>query len=561
MFNGNPAAAAHNYNNFLLKTSKNIKAQGLNHEIDTQNITLNDKSMFLYPTNSIEILTVAKKLKNKESCGDDEISTNIIKYTIDLILDVLTYIINNSFKFGVFPDDLKLAMVKPIFKKGDPQSLDNYRPISLLPSFSKLFELLMSDRLIAFFNNCNILSESQHAYRKGKSINTAVFQFTNYINEAIENKEIALGVFLDLSKAYDTVDHSLLLNKLEKYGVRGNVLQWFKSYLLNRKQRVGVMKNGKLYKSEIHSCEGVGIPQGSILGPIIFIVYANDMHSLHQNFSHCITNYADDTNFVTKAKGFPELVERCGVMYEALGNWFNKNLLNLNEEKTQSMLFKSKHSNLQLHNIVHLDKQALELSASIKFLGIHIDNALEWHAHVEYLVPKTATLCYILRNIKCYISGESLKIIYHGSFESILRFGIIFWGSCTSMDTLFKLQKRCLRTLYGLKYRESCRGVFKSNKILTVYSLYVYECLLFFFKNKQLFVTTEKPSTYNTRTKDVVYPIHRLTATEKTTKYRCIKFFNKLPRKLQEIQIFNKFKSEVYDLLIKKELYDLRDFI
>lgn len=166
-------------------------------------------------TNS-ELLDLANKMKNKYSSGDDQIPTSIVKLSTSKTVEVLNYIINNSLKFGIFPNQLKLAKIVPLHKEGSLDNLNNYRPISLLPSFSKIFERVMCSRLISFMNKCELLSTTQHGYLKGRSTTTAIFQFTKVILDLFEEKKLSLGMFIDLSKAYDCIDRELLLNKLNK---------------------------------------------------------------------------------------------------------------------------------------------------------------------------------------------------------------------------------------------------------------------------------------------------------------------------------------------------------
>ncbi|KAK9876042.1 hypothetical protein WA026_011153 [Henosepilachna vigintioctopunctata] len=264
------------YNKFLLKLIPE-KLDALEKLPFSCNISYNEKTFSLLPTTSEEIKKILDRVKNKISSGDDGILSFIVKLCSDDIKDILFYIVNNSFKYGIFPDQLKLALIKPIHKKGDSRQMENYLPISLLPSLSKVFEMAILDRLLKFINDCKLLSDTQHGFLKGKSTQTAIYKFTETLIHLIEEGKWAMGLFLDLTKAYDCLFREYILNKLEIMGVRNRALCWFESYLSGRQQRVALSKQGVEVKSTIETSE-IGVPQGSVLGPILFILFLNDVN-------------------------------------------------------------------------------------------------------------------------------------------------------------------------------------------------------------------------------------------------------------------------------------------
>ena len=202
-----------------------------------------------------------------------------MKNVINEIISPLTYIFNSSLPNGIVPEKLKIAKVVPIFKKGQTDSLNNYRPISLLPSLSKLLERLVYTRTLIFLNKCNILSDSQFGFRKKHTTTHAILTFIDKVAHAIDDAFHTIGVFLDFSKAFDTIDHDILFNKLCRYGIRGIALEWFRNYLFNRKQFVSI--NGHDSQFKTISC---GVPQGSLLGPLLFTLYINDLKNCSQNY-------------------------------------------------------------------------------------------------------------------------------------------------------------------------------------------------------------------------------------------------------------------------------------
>lgn len=260
------------------------------------------------------------------STGYDEISSNLITKCAEELATPLCHIINNSFKYGIFPDTLKLALVKPLHKKGDSTLQEKYRPISLIPTFSKMFEIAMASGLLSFFYSEKLLSSAQHGYLKGKSVETAVYDFIDRILSGFEDRKLSMGIFLDLSKAFDSLDHSIILEKLEHYGVRGPSLEWISSYLTNRRQRVVIQRDGERYFSSEGTLK-LGIPQGSVLGPILFIFYVNNFASeVLVPKSHSVL-FADDTNILVVGSTLPELLGITNEQLKKAQDWFSVNRL------------------------------------------------------------------------------------------------------------------------------------------------------------------------------------------------------------------------------------------
>ena len=208
---------------------------------------------------------------------------------------IYVHICNLSFNKGVFPNELKLAKVVPILKQGNRELFQNYRPVSILPCISKVFERLMYDRLISFLDKHRLICEWQFGFRKGRSAIMALTEAIDLITNAVDKGDSIIGVLLDLSKASDTVNHDIMLQKLHNYGVRGIPYAWFRSYLNNRRQFVSF--NGTISKEGKITC---GVPKGSILGPLIFLIYINDLTTVSENYKALL--FADDANLYFKQK-------------------------------------------------------------------------------------------------------------------------------------------------------------------------------------------------------------------------------------------------------------------
>ena len=273
-------------------------------------------SIFIDTATQQEVVEISNSFRPGIAAGCDNIPMGIVKETIDVISEPLTHIINLSLTSGVVPDQLKIARLIPIFKTGDKGLLNNYRPVSILPIFSKLLERVMYKRLLNFLNKHRILSNNQFGFRKNHSTSLALIHLYDKISAAIDNREYTIGIFLDLSKAFDTVNHKILLDKLEHYGIRGMALEWFKSYLANRKQFV--QYNGHCSLTQNIKC---GVPQGSILGPLLFLLYINDLCEVSDALELIL--FADDTNVFFSHKNPEILMHNVNVELSKLTCWFH----------------------------------------------------------------------------------------------------------------------------------------------------------------------------------------------------------------------------------------------
>ena len=435
----------------------------------------------------------------------------------------------------------------------------NYRPISLLPGFSKVFEIVMCARLMEFMTECGAFSKNQHGFLATRSTQTAIFQFTHAILRHLEEGNMALGMLLDLSKAFDCLDRRMLLKKLSLYGIKGRAHDWFRSYLSNRTQRVVINKDGIDHKSEI-SQSTVGVPQGSILGPVLFVIFMNDINLEinHTNFN--ITQYADDTNLLVKGLNINEISDNASNIFHLADSWFQNNKLCLNKEKTNTILFRTKQNRTEKPEQLLINLNEFKITNSTKFLGIYIDEFLDWSTHIDYLNNKLNQICYCLRFVSKYLDESSRRILYFANFEGTARYGIIFWASNSRAQDIFVTQKRVIRIIYKLSFLESCRGVFRTKNIFTIYALYIFELIMFVFRNREkMFVPINQ--NYNTRTRDIPYPIHHLTLFEKSPYYMGIKFYNKLDNDIKGITPERKFKQKLKSFLINLEPYCLDDFM
>ena len=426
----------------------------------------NTQTLFFTPVTEEEVKDIINNLPAKKSSGFDGITNFLLKNVINEIISPLTYIFNSSLPNGIVPEKLKIAKVVPIFKKGQTDSLNNYRPISLLPSLSKILERLVYTRTLIFLNKCNILSDSQFGFRKKHTTTHAILTFIDKVAHAIDDAFHTIGVFLDFSKAFDTIDHDILFNKLCRYGIRGIALEWFRNYLFNRKQFVSI--NGHDSQFKTISC---GVPQGSLLGPLLFTLYINDLKNCSQIISFIC--FADDTNLYLSHKDSNILVRLMNEELSHFQSWIHANKLSLNIDKTNYMLFSNSLN--RLPNYVMMNGVHLSQVESTKFLGLYIDNDLSWKTHVNHLCKLLSRNTGIINKLKLFLTTKVLLTIYTSLISPYLNYGILAWGNCNKvlLDKLLIIQKRAMRFIHHVGYFSHTKELFCKSKILKVSDLYL----------------------------------------------------------------------------------------
>ena len=400
-----------------------------------------DSTMYLSPTDTEEVKKLILSLKNKHSCGHDGISSWLLKKIAVPISLPLSIAINKSIESGYVPKSLKLAKIIPIYKAKDEQEFSNYRPISLLPTISKILEKVVHRRVFNFLNNENLLYASQYGFREGHSTIHAITEFMTEILKGHENKKFTLGVFLDLSKAFDTIDHNILLHKLQHYGVRGLPLQWFKSYLTDRKQFVEY----KDTKSKILPID-CGVPQGSVLGPLLFIVYVNDLPKVLSQCKSIL--FADDTTISYTHENPITLMETVNNDLQRAVNWFRANKLSINASKTHYLIFHTRYKSFPDFSFeLKLGDEIIQRADFVKFLGLFIDDKTEWNYHTSHIEGKISRQLYILNSVKNILPVSTMKTLYYSFVYSHLNYGVIHWSSSYKkfLNKLLSLQDRAVK--------------------------------------------------------------------------------------------------------------------
>lgn len=479
-----PKEIADNFNKYFVTIGPDL-AKLIPQTNDSYNMYMNNRitdSMSLFPTDQAEIKNIISMLKSNTSPGYDGIPCNVIKCVSESISGVLANLINDCMLNGVFPEKLKIAKVTPVYKSGDKSSFSNYRPISVLCVFSKIFEKVISCRLLNYIDKHNILYDKQFGFRAGHSTYMALTVLIKEITSALDEKQIPVAVSIDLSKAFDTLDHNILLGKLQLLGIRGIVLDFLRNYLTNRVQYV--MYNG-VYSEVLQIV--CGVPQGSILGPLLFLLYMNDI-SKCSNILQFIM-FADDTTVFLKCNKNENISIILNEELKKLATWFQVNKLSLNVNKTKYIVFSCRGQAAYLNESVSINNVQVVRDNVVKFLGVNIDCNLNWKYHVLQISNRISSIIGILRKIRYKLSLESSLLIYDALIASHLSYCNICWASTykTNLLGLYMLQKRALKLcLYDI--HNIISDPFDALKRLDIYKLneYCIGVFMYMYINKLL---------------------------------------------------------------------------
>ena len=497
-----PKKVANYLNNFFSTAPQKIidnitNVSNFSHKIYENGNNSNNNSntpLFNISNNQIsvgELFDTVKLLESKTSLDSDNLSMSLVKKCINEISQPLVHIFNLSFSSSIIPVQFKIAKIVPVFKSGDPCSADNYRPIALLGTFSKILEKIMCNRLLLYLETNKLITESQFGFRKGHSTIHPMIHFNNFISNAFNNKENVIAIFCDLRKAFDTVNHKILLRKLFKLGIRGIELEWFKNYLSGRKQYVWCNGHGSDLVDII-----LGVPQGSILGPILFLLYINDLPNctLLKLFL-----FADDTTILASGRDLDALFNTVNSEFYKISCYFKENLLALHPDKTRYIVFSNskacRSTKLEINYNENSPDSPFNPSLvrplsrvtgesddpAIRFLGLYIDPEFNFKYHVSTIIKKVSCALYFMRNASNILNQKALLSIYYALIHSHIIYAIQVWSACNNglITKIFKLQKKAIRIINKLPYNEHTESYFKYCKILPLPNLIDYFKLQF----------------------------------------------------------------------------------
>ena len=449
----------------------NTKQQEYINNIHEQNTRFKFKNI-----TADDITKINKTLKPKLSAGPDGIPSVIIKTILQKIPRVLANIINSSLHSGIVHNRLKAAIIVAIYKKGSKTDPNNYRPIALINAISKVLEKVVAHQLRMYLEKNNILACKQFGFRSLHSCIHAMIATMEKIEKDKDNKMSTSSIFIDLTKAFDTVDINILLTKLKKIGIQNTELNWFKNYLNGRTH---TCKIGEKFSNFLAS--KIGVPQGSILGPLLFIIYINDLPDMIKCF---INLFADDTMIAVSGKNKTEIETLGNTIMAEITEWFNHNKLTLNPTKTRIINFNTKQEiNIKINDTIiqtvksnHINTQ----ESSFKFLGFLLDEKANFNSHINKTISKLNTCNHILRNIKKEIPTKQKILCYNALGKPFIEYGISIWApnNTKALNTITTIQKRIILNIHGSSRRIHTEPLFKKYKILKFKDLITYNNLL-----------------------------------------------------------------------------------
>jgi hypothetical protein len=476
------------------------------------------------------------------------------------LCDPLTHIFNQCVAKSIFPSALKIAKIIPLHKKDDISIFNNYRPISLLPSISKVFEKLLHVQIYSFFMDNQLFYSSQYGFRNMHSTELAAIELIDNVLLYLDEGKSPISIFLDLSKAFDTIDHNILLNKLKYYGFNNESLTLISSYLCGRKQYVefeDVCSN----KLPVVT----GVPQGSVLGPLFFIIYINDICKATTLFHPTI--YADDTTLTATLNTFENegnpIHETINFELSKISNWMKANKLSLNCDKTKAMIFHMPQKSVTVPKL-SINDVDIQFVKHFNFLGITVDENLSWKNHIHVIATKISKTVGILNNLKHFLPRDVLLSIYNSLILPYLNYGIVLWEN--HLHRLFGLQKKAVRVMTKSKYNAHTEPIFKSLKILKCQDLCALQYYKFcyklenkllpsYFLENDLFRKNAHVHNYNTTRRNFFHiPRVKHNFAKSSIRFRIPNFFNSMNSDIRSKIYSHSMQS--FKTFIKKFIID-----
>ena len=497
-----------------------------------------------------EVSNTIQQLKNSSNLSD--IPTKFLKMISSHLETLLSNLFNECLSLGIYPNSFKTALVQPRYKSGSRKSILNYRPISILPVLGKVFERLIFKRLYNFVTNSGIISPNQFGFIKNKSTSQANLKLIHTCLPALNKETYTLSVFLDFSKAFECVNHKILLDKMYRYGIRGNSNSLIKSYLSNRRQRV---KIDDILSDEVGI--DVGVPQGSCNGPLFYLLYANDLNRILDGVSTVM--FADDTVVSISGTNINEIVQKMNDALNRIFQWCCFNKLTINSEKSKALFFGLPRNFCP--PLVLINGTQIKYFDDIKYLGIFIDRRLTFNKQISHIETNLLKYKGIAWNISPKLDLSSAKNFYFSYVYSLITYGATVWGgkvlnsACTRTKQLWHATFLNLfsRHFPGESVKEICRHL----NILNIEDSIVFTCAseCYKFKSRGLFeffhLSKPQPNNYVLRNnRDLLVPLPKSNADLFNYEYNLSKVWNDVPEAIRNKTTLSGFKTKFKELLI-----------
>ena len=553
--------ALNKLNKFFATTGSRI-CEEINNEKPSTNLDLSklevgrpikSKLDEIKETTEENITKLINKIDGNKATGIDGIPIKLIKLAVHILAKPIEMITNKIIATRTFPQEFKTAIVTPAFKKGDPNQADNYRPLSILPNISKLTEYVIKNQIYNYMEENDLLSVTQHAFREGYSTTTCLLKLTEDIRKEMDKGKATGILAIDLSKAFDSIDHKILIQKLEKYGFTGQIMDILKDYLRGRKQFV---KQNEIISDEQQLTHGV--PQGSILGPLLFSIYVNDIKDV---VKHCkILNYADDTTIYYSSSHPSNIQIAINQDIRNLERWFSTNKMKLNEKKSEFMKVHPTNTKNKYENIhISVKGKYIQHSQHLKILGVNISENLKWDRHINNTIKNCKYQLRSFRRAAAYINEDEKKLLYNSCIASRLSYADIIWKETTArMKTRLQvIQNESARIILMKKPRESAKPLLKELGWLNLEKKRQLHAEVLLHKIQKGNAPTaleemlnEYKRSINTNTRQgrcegLTYPGYRTNIMTNSYFISTIKTWNKLPIEIRETKTSNNFKSKL----------------
>jgi Reverse transcriptase (RNA-dependent DNA polymerase) len=493
-------------------------------------------------------------MPNKKSTGPDNISAQLLKTALPYLIEPLTYMYNMCIKQNIFPQAFKSAKVIPLEKKRGSTDLNNFRPISLLTILSKPLEKHIQTHILQYMENYNLFHNFQSGFRKQHSCHTALVRLCDTWLQAINNSKMTGAIFLDFKKAFDLVDHDLLVNKLLHYLNNKSTVALLSSFLRERTQRVII--NGVQSRAGTVTC---GVPQGSVLGPILFCIYINDLplHISNQNVSCDL--FADDSSLHSQSSSVNQLQVDLQEGIEDVIRWCSNNKMVLNSQKTKSMIIttRQKRQRAQLNLDIMLGKDRIEQIDHHRVLGVTIDEDLNWQNHIDNVRKKVAKNLYLLRKLTYYVDNDAQKAFFSAHCLSHINYASTLWcgASQNTLKKLHSLHRRGLRLLSNSQKNQE-NPCTRTKQILQLDKQFQYNIAILVFKVRKNLAPeylsvflTEASSRYGSE--NYVLPRTRVDLYKTSFSFFGSTVWNSLPLDVKQSNSLRRFKAALKQHLLR----------
>ena len=501
-------------------------------------------SFIFSETSATEVLSIINKFKNKKTTMNN-IPIFVLKKIAHIIAPLLSDLFNDSIKYGTFPEKLKIGRVIPIHKSGSHKNITNYRPITTLSVFSKIFEKLVHKRLSKFISKYNLINDNQFGFLKNKNTSDAILEFLDNLYDSLNNNQLHLALYLDFSKAFDTVNHDILMSKLFHMGFRNEIYSWLKSYLSNRRQFVAI--NDNISKT---SSTNTGVPQGSTLGPLLFILYINDMTNSLNNTK--ILHFADDSTLYKSYNKNTDISQQTNNELYSINNWLLANKLYLNVNKTKYMIINNRDKPPDLD--LKIGNSQIERCYEHKFLGVHIDDRLTFSTHTSKLSAKISRGLGVIRRMNQIVPKDVIRQLYYAFIYSNFTYAITTYGSTyqNQKKRLTNLINKSLKIVFNVNRitPETCKQeqmfdfemTFKYFCAIKMYQIIHMGLHNYFTDKLSSFQINHDHATRQSSSHNLSTPLYRSTKCQKSFMYVGTKFWNELPTSIKNSENFKQFK-------------------